>query len=531
MAEQANGAETNERAGASDLAAALIELGRALRGRRFYAADHPLLGEMIERARGGIAAELERNGPLVLGVVKDGFRLADGARLDGHVQLVELARDFAARGVRELRLEREIDAASLRALLDVAATAGGEIKQAGGFAKVFYARRTSGIVVNGAERSPEAGTLASDSEPAQEARPQQDKPDLEADVFAAAGGEPPALELVDWLRELDACADDARYLELARQIRQRAALLADDGALDEGYRTCLLLASHSAARSKRSEAQKAIAFDTLRALATGSRLADLIDRACAPGAAASLRAAQILLQIGADAAPTLLRQLEATNEADRRGQLSGILIAIGKKAVPELVRSMEGGDPRRARSAAHLAGEIQSTECVPSLQKLLRSKDAELRKEAAKALAKVSSEPAIEVLCAALSSEIDGVPGLVAYCLGVTESPQAVGALMAALRRATRAGDDDLARESIRALGRLAHPIAAADLAKILGRRAFFGAKRLAELKLAAANALARIPGNVAKSALADAAKSGDERVREVARAALARRTEPAVAG
>jgi hypothetical protein len=96
--------------------------------------------------------------------------------------------------------------------------------------------------------------------------------------------------------------------------------------------------------------------------------------------------------------------------------------------------------------------------------------------------------------------------------------------VLGALRRAVGRRRYDFATELVRALGRLGRPEAAADLAALLGHRGLRYRAAWRELKLAAAAALGRVPGDAAVSALGEAARSRDPQVRRAAQSALERR-------
>ncbi len=332
-------------------------------------------------------------------------------------------------------------------------------------------------------------------------------------------------ELVGGLRNLDEARDDEVYEELLRGISADAASLADARPCDDSYRALLVLSSHATDLS-RSDRQRGLAEEALFGLASGARLQDVIQRACETGPLASVRATQILLHLGAHAVPGILDALLGESDPERRGQLNAILIAMGEKALPEVKASLELDDPERARLATRLAGEMQNPACVPYLSALVRDPQTpvDLVREAAKALVRVGNPAAIAVLLEAVSNPRAELAEAAAFCLGASGSPKALEALVAALRRALREDQDDLAREVIRALGRLGRPEAAPALEEIISRRSLLGRRRLRELKVAATNALARLPGDQPRKMLRELAEGrGDQHVRRTARAALSR--------
>jgi HEAT repeat protein len=293
---------------------------------------------------------------------------------------------------------------------------------------------------------------------------------------------------------------------------------------DDGYRVILVLAAHST-DATRSERQRALAEESLFLLSTGERLDDIVRRACAAPPEASVRATQILLQLGAHAVPHLLDALLSADDPERRGRINAILIAMGDKTVPEVRASLEKAEPERARVAARLAGETQNPALVPHLRNLLREPGTslELLKESARALVRIGSRSAEQALLEALASPRIELAAVAASCAGTSGSTRAFDALVGALRRALRDDQLELAREAIRGLGRLGRAEAVPILQEILDRRSWLGRRKLRELQLAAAGAVGLIPGPAARTCLERAASRGDAQVRRAARAALTR--------
>ena len=144
---------------------------------------------------------------------------------------------------------------------------------------------------------------------------------------------------------------------------------------------------------------------------------------------------------------------------------------------------------------------------------------------------RIGDPAALKVLCDGLLSETEHVPALAAYGLGSSGSPIAGAALLQALHGAMDNGRSEFARELIRALGRLGRPEATSDLAAILLRGGLWQRRRHRELKLAAAAALGRLPGDEAVGALAQAAQSRDAHIRRAAQVALDRRAQALAQG
>ena len=328
-----------------------------------------------------------------------------------------------------------------------------------------------------------------------------------------------AEEVESLMRELPDCDDDFHYHDLARRAEILATALGDEGRVDLAYRAMVLFARHAGDDGKRTPLQRDAAMDHLQRLASGMRLGELVDRACAPNTESSLEATQVLLRLGSGVVPMLFRA-----DPNRRGQLHGILIAMGEAAMPELMRAFESREPVAVRAAARLAGELQSPKAVPPLAALLEGHDAALRQEAAKALVRIGDPRAIDVLVRSLESSVADVPNLAAFCLGAAGNGRAAEALQTSLRRAVGRRRYEFATELVRSLGRLGRAEATADLAALLAHRGLRYRSQWRDLKVAAASALGRIPGDEAKAALTEAARRGDGPVRRAAQTALDRR-------
>ena len=545
-----------------DVTALLVDLGRLVKARQFYPDGHPLLREVFERGFRAFEAEIRRGGALELEIRQGGFRL--GNEPVGRGRVDDVAQELVKRAIRMLRFDAALTPATLERFVAILATEPERLEQGGGFIKALYAKPCPGVNVNemdyaaalsqaGASRVPAGGTEAAGGDSLEggygpggdEGLAGEGAGDTMAATLALLDGsekpEPLAPtqqieqspldamyeddrvgELVVLLRELDGVSDEARYRELAREAAVRGAALSDDGLEDEGYRAILVLATHGSDRT-RSESLRAPALEGLRELARGKRLDALVDRACAPGEGVSLRAAQILLQLGAPVAPTLLRRVETEQDLDRRGQLFGILIAMGEATTPDLCAAMQSGERRRAGLAVRLAGEMQNAGTVGDLTALLDHEDLDLRREAAKALVHIGSPEATDALVGALRSPHEGMPGHAAFCLGVAGGTRALEALLATARRDGGAETLELAREAVRALGRMGRSEAVPVLAELLERRSLLRRRRLAEFQLAVVDALAKLPGDAARAALEQATRRGNAGVRKAARQALGR--------
>jgi hypothetical protein len=427
---------------ASDLATLLVELGRVVKGRKFYGPADPKLAALFQRALRAWQGDLNRHGALELEVGPAGFWSPRSRSAIARSELGGLAAGFSARGVHRVRFEMDIDAEALAGFVELLASDRAVIEASGGFERALYARVPAGIVVNGAppkfeaEQSEPVEEFPIGTDPEEETfellledgcSPLTGDPAPAGDSDPMSEGERPARRrdapttaqslrieqvdeahldraiddsrnagLVDLLREMDECDDRGRYADIARQVVVIAERLSEEGNRDDSYQVMLELARHAGDDAKRSASQVELAAEYLSTLTSGIRLKDLIDRACAPGAQESVRATQVLLQLGEAVVPTLLEAAKLEGDPARRGRVHGILIAMGEKTFPALVEAMEDHEPGRVRSAIRIAGESQNPAWVPRLAEILAAENAVHREEAGKALMRIADPSALD---------------------------------------------------------------------------------------------------------------------------------------
>ncbi|HET6305081.1 MAG TPA: HEAT repeat domain-containing protein [Myxococcota bacterium] len=530
---------------ASDVASLLVELGRALKARRFYPEGDRRLGEILQRGWRALRTELERSGPLELEVCEGSVRFA-GASL-GRGVLDELARELAARELGRLRFTGAPEAADFAALVEILTVEPDRLARAGGAGRALE-RRTGGRIAAGAAvRDAREETPAQDAATAREPLPEDELGEL---AFATDAGETEAedleLEVLDsevaleeieldpeespfesLLAEFEECEGNAPYARLGERIVELARELARGGSFDEGYRAIVTFCAHAGDERKRNPHHRETATLLLGQLVRGAHLADLIQRASDASPETSLPAAQVLLHRGEPVAGELLHAVHVEPDAGRRERLAGILVSLGERAAQPILEALDGSDPKLARSAVRLAGELQNPRAAARLEQLLVQGPTALRPDAARALARLGAPEAFQALARAVESSTPDVANTAALALAATGEKRALAPLVRSLRRALAKGQVESARELIRALGRLGRAEAAPELAELLRQRSLFQRGRLRELQAAAAAALAKLPGDVAYGALAQAVRSRDERIRRAAQDGLDRRAAP----
>lgn len=518
---------------APELATLLLELGRLIRARRYYAPGDPKLATLFERSLRAWQADLQRRGPLDLELVTEGFRERGGRGVLSHPRLGELVRDLAERGVQSLRFEPGLDADAFAAFAEVLAGDAGRTASRGGFGATLYAYSPAGIVVNGL--APEAAPTGAPAPPAAPPAPlRRARPPHEEEPtapLAPADPEPapqrlalsPGHEIDVLLEQLDQCDGASSYLDLARRTTLIAERAFEEGRREDAFRVFLRFAAH--AGGKESEASRNLAHGFLGSLLERQRLGYVIERTLSGLEAGDLEANQVLLALGAAAVPALLDAAGSLDKGVQRDRLTALVVTFGEEAVRAVLeRLVPDEPPARLRAAIRIAGELQHPDMVAPLAALLEAGERSVREEAARALVQVGSDAAVAALATALDSTTPGLGLSALHGLATTGSARAVEPLRRALEQAVEARDTSRAKEVIRALGRLGRAEAGGALVSLLERRVRLGGGWLRELKAAAVAALGGIPGDEAVAALAQVAQDKDAQLRRAAQTALDRR-------
>jgi HEAT repeat protein len=357
-------------------------------------------------------------------------------------------------------------------------------------------------------------------QPLEDIDSQQEKPTIDSAPLIAPAADDRGERLRARLIELDRTVEDVAYQRRASDITIWALDLWDDELVDECYRALLVLADHAVGRGGRPEAQARTAAACFAELACGDRLGDLIRRATGPGSA-GIRAAQLLLQLGAAVVPALVDRICEEADADRSAPLHSLVIALGEASLPTLIAAIEGDDDRRARIGIRLAGELQNLAILPALMNVLRTSDLSRRIETIRALSFLPGEESKNILAGALESNLEEIVVAATNAVATSEGSRAVPALLDVLAASLRTNRTDASRTLVEVLGRLGDERAVPRLSAILERKPILRRGHHHAIQIAAIDALAILPTKEARRSIERAARHGTRRVRDRARMRL----------
>ena len=225
----------------------------------------------------------------------------------------------------------------------------------------------------------------------------------------------------------------------------------------------------------------------------------------------------VLRRAGEDGVEVLLDLLAAAPTIEERRGLFMALTGM-KEGTDQLVHML--GHPQWfvARNIAELAGELGLEEAVPALGQQLSHADERVRKAAALALAKIGNSAAAEPLRRALRDKSPEVRLQAALGVAGKKSSALAMPLVVAMEEEE---DENVERELMLALGRIASPAAVQALIKFAqpGGRLF--GRKPAAVRIAAVEALRLAATPAAIGTLEGLSDDGDKQVRTAAQSAL----------
>lgn len=521
---------------ATDCSGLLLELARAERGFRFYPETDPRRRPLADRAHRALAGELGRAGAidLELAASQPGFIVPGVIHpIESTGPLLGLEASLRRRGIERLRLDSTLTRTALAGFLDLLGQGKDRLPTVYDLTQKLAARDAQGIRINDldAKQDDVAKSLSSTSPtasallgtPVQTAAREShakatrdddaDKPALHIAPLRAAATDDRGERLRARLIELDATTEDDTYRYRVADIVTWAEDCWTAELEDECYRAMLVLADHAVGSGGRSAGQARAASGSFATLASADRLEALIERATHAGMA-GVRAAQLLLQLGDIAVPSILNRLSAEPDPDRAAPLRALILTQGEMALPALLESIDSFNEPRARLGIQLAGEMQNPVVLPTLIRALRVPDLGRRIETIRALSLLPGEESKQALIDALASDLEEIAGEAGKALATTNGSQAVPALLDVLEAAVHSSKTRLSCTLVETLGGIGDERVVPRLCTILERRPVLRRAHWHAIQLATIDALLVLPTKEARRCIKRAARRGTQCVR-----------------
>lgn len=236
------------------------------------------------------------------------------------------------------------------------------------------------------------------------------------------------------------------------------------------------------------------------------------------------RVKALALALGAVIVQPLAELLSTEERSRTRERLTAMLIAFGATGRQTVERLKGSPNALVRRTAIYLMREFGGTEALPDLARLLDDSEPQVQREAVRAILNMGTDAAYDVLQQALSTSSTESREAIMQAIALVRDERATPLLAYILRHVDHRGPlRTIYQRAIESLGALRDREGVEPLREALYRGEWWAPRRTAELRAAAADALARIGSTEALGVLETAAESGSRGVRSVARASLHR--------
>jgi HEAT repeat protein len=218
--------------------------------------------------------------------------------------------------------------------------------------------------------------------------------------------------------------------------------------------------------------------------------------------------------------------VEEETVASRRAE--DVVVGFGAPAITRLASLV--ADPRwwAQLRAARILRRIAAVEGVPMLRLLLRQGDARVIPDAVSALCRIEDDSATRAIHIVVRTASSDLRRLVVDALVTNRDPRVIPVIVRVIETSLPLGKDHhVVLDLLSVFGIIGNDQAVPALVAISQQRAFFRRRRLRALREAAIDALARIGGAPAATALEAAARDGDSRLKKIVAARLARHPRP----
>ena len=223
--------------------------------------------------------------------------------------------------------------------------------------------------------------------------------------------------------------------------------------------------------------------------------------------------------IGSTSVRALLPTLQSETDTPAYVRARELTRKFGTAAVTHLAPLIDDSRWFVQRNAASLLGATRSAEAVTPLQSLLRRSDPKVLRAAVAALAGIDDPAAARAVQTALRAATGANRAVVVEALVAERDPRVVPMLARILTDSDPFGDDhDSVLDTLEAVKLLANEQAVPAVAALMKKKKFFARKKARAFKTASVQALAAIGTAKSKSALDEAARTGDGLLKRLVR-------------
>jgi len=226
---------------------------------------------------------------------------------------------------------------------------------------------------------------------------------------------------------------------------------------------------------------------------------------------------EIVSLVGVASVESLRHVVMVETETTGSTRAADLIVGFGAPAVSRLAPLVDDSRWFVQRMAARLLGRVGTPEAVPLLLPLVRRSDARVVRDAVVALGAIDDPAAARAIHTVLRMATGDRRRAIVEALVADRDPRVVPMLARIVAESEPLGrDHDMVLDAVAAMGRVGSEQAVPALSLLILRRAFFGRRKLRALKERGVDALKRIGGPKAMTAINDAATKGDRMLKKV---------------
>ncbi len=503
---------------------------RAMRAWQFYPAGHPTRKTSIIKAHAALRSILGEH-DLTLLCGSAGFTFPDGESIRDVNRLCDsLSFELFVRRVKAITLLHDLRQEDLLDLVRVLMITPEGVQAAGGVDTMFAQHGVSTIWVNEydlsiirrqrqqRESSGITPPVLDDVELAEGAT--GDDVAMPENGFSSTAIDPQQ-ELQSLLSQLVSTQDETFY-----QMYLHQAVACADQVISVGMPQLVIplveLLAEQVNDVNYSPALRQMTRYGLEQLASDERLVKYIFSVMEENSTISTVGATVLLQLApVQIAPLIVEAVGMVKSFALRKTLNHILTDWGDRALPLLLPLLEDARWHIVRNVCAVVGSIGNPEAMPALLPLLKHGDIRVSKEAVRSLAKIGGNGAESAL---LTTMRQGnsllLPQLMASLGGMKSKKALVELLTVVFTGDMFLNNLQLKCEALAAIALVGEPAIAPKVAELLDARFLLAPGRTSQLKIAAADCLARLGNRSVVPALRRHVDDGDG-VGKACRAAL----------
>lgn len=500
----------------------LIELGKAVKMHNFYPQGHPNLDSALGKLYTLLKKQIDERGEIEWKVDIKGFYDGKVDLTAGNQELVNLAKKFAFRRVKEITFTPRLTQEDIRNLLSMLKLEPEELQAAGGPEVYIAGNDIKGILLNEMRYEDLLKIKKTLEEKREEekreiAEDKREKEALMGESSEAAEKEPapskkppqedPLSSLLERIRKE---SDYLRYSDLLARIKDKTDILSSEKRPDEIFPVLLILLSHASSSSMLPTEIRQIALERLDwYLGDTETLNYLISKAGSKEEAHHTVIQRMLLRGKDKAVGLLLDALVEAPDAGTRRNLFNTVLIFGEKITPFVEHRLKSDKWYEIRQMVAILGEFASPASIDPLLSAFEHNSIKVKREVLKSLARIPSPRSTQFILNVVEEADPAVMTNAIMALGMLRDPSAVEPIAKiALKWEPFTDNQEPKKEAVKSLGIIGDKSAVPYLAKILLKNAWFGKKANEELRLLAANSLGMIGGEEAFKALEAACRN-----------------------